>query len=219
MVSSQALARSVPFALYLAVLALEGVAAQQATAFDARWLYPAKISAVVLALWYYRREYAELALPPDRRAWLWGVPVGLLVFVLWINLDFGFLDLGGGEGYDPRDASGNLNWVLVTFRLLGAALVVPVMEELFWRSFLMRWLDGSPFWKVEATRATLKAVLISSVLFGVEHTLWFAGILAGLAYAWLYRASGSLWPPVVAHAVTNLTLGIWILHTGQWTFW
>jgi hypothetical protein len=219
MVSSQALARSVPFALYIAFLALEGSVTKLAPDFDARWLYPAKIITVVLALLYFRREYEELALPPERRTWLWGVPVGLLVFVLWINLDFGWLDLGGGSGYDPRDASGNLDWALVVFRLIGAALVVPVMEELFWRSFLMRWLDGSQFWKVDATRVTLRAVLVSSVVFGFEHTLWFAGILAGLAYAWLYRAGGNLWTPIAAHAVTNFVLGLWVLQTGQWKYW
>jgi len=219
MVSRQALARSVPFALYLTFLALEDMAVSHLTGFDVRWMYPAKIGVVALALWYYRREYVEFALPPDRRAWQWGVPVGLLVFVLWINLDFGWLVLGESTGYDPRDGAGNLNWTLVAFRLAGAALVVPVMEELFWRSFLIRWLDASPFWKVEAARVTLRSVLISSVLFGFEHILWFAGILAGLAYAWLYRAGGSLWPPVLAHGVTNFTLGIWVLGSGQWTFW
>jgi len=66
---------------------------------------------------------------------------------------------------------------------------------------------------------SLKAILVSSLIFGFEHTLWFAGILAGLAYAWLYRASGSFWPAIVAHAVTNGMLGVWVLHTVSWQFW
>jgi uncharacterized protein len=72
---------------------------------------------------------------------------------------------------------------------------------------------------LEPARIGLRAILISSVLFGFEHSLWLAGIVAGLAYAWLYRASGSLWPPIIAHAVTNLVLGLWVLNTGNWQFW
>ena len=46
-----------------------------------------------------------------------------------------------------------------------------------------------------------------------------AAIVAGLAYAWLYRRTGKLWTAVIAHAVTNLLLGIWVVRTGQWQFW
>jgi CAAX prenyl protease-like protein len=93
------------------------------------------------------------------------------------------------------------------------------MEELFWRSFLMRWIDRHDFLSLAPALVSLKAIVISSIVFGFEHTLWFAGILAGLAYAWLYRASGSLWPPIIAHAVTNGVLGVWVIQTGQWQFW
>lgn len=173
---------------------------------------------------YLVREYVELRqLPEDRRwLWLWAPLVGAGVFVLWINLDWGWLNLAseGGFVYDPRDPqSGNIDWTLAAFRLAGFALLVPVMEELFWRSFLMRWIDRHDFLALSPALVNLKAVLVSSLVFGFEHILWFAGILAGLAYAWLYRASNSLWTPVVAHAVSNAMLGWWVLHSGQWQFW
>jgi hypothetical protein len=104
-------------------------------------------------------------------------------------------------------------------RLAGAALVVPLMEELFWRSFLLRWVQSQQFLDLAPVQIGLRAILISSVLFGLEHNLWLAGIVAGLAYAWLYRASGNLWPPIIAHAITNLILGVWVLSTGNWQFW
>jgi len=97
--------------------------------------------------------------------------------------------------------------------------VVPLMEELFWRSFLLRWIQQTDFLALAPMQIGLRAILIGSVLFGIEHSLWLAGIVAGLAYAWLYRASGNLWPPIVAHAVTNFSLGVWVLHSGQWQFW
>lgn len=213
------LARVVPFALYMAFLAVEQGARAWDVDFDTRWLYPFKVGAVVLALWYFRGEYRELLVRPARWPLIVSVLLGVLVFILWINLDHGWLDLGEGAGYDPRTPEGGLDWTLVVFRLAGAALVVPIMEELFWRSFLLRWIERQDFLSVSAAEVGFRAILISSVLFGVEHSLWFAGILAGLAYAWLYRAYNNLWAPITAHATTNLILGLWVLHTGAWQFW
>jgi CAAX prenyl protease-like protein len=215
------LSRALPFGLYLVFLAIEGRAGSWLPGMDPRWLYPVKVGCVALLLWYYRASYRELLVRPDLR-WVGLIsPVlGALVFVLWINLDGGWLKLGGAAaGFDPRDGSGAILWQFALPRLAGAALVVPVMEELFWRSFLLRWIDQHDFIALAPARVTLRALLIASVLFGLEHTLWFAGIAAGLAYGWLYRASGNLWAPIVAHATTNLMLGIWILITGAWRFW
>ncbi len=214
------LARALPFALYLVFLAIEDQVAALFPGLDPRWLYPVKVGGVALLLWYYRAHYRELLVRPDLR-WVGLISplLGAVVFVLWINLDFGWLNLGGGTGYDPRDATGAIQWQLAVPRLLGAALVVPLMEELFWRSFLLRWIDKNDFLDHEPARISLRALLIASALFGVEHTLWFAGIIAGLAYGWLYRASGNLWAPIVAHATTNLMLGVWVLTTQTWNHW
>ncbi len=212
--------RVAPFAAYIVFLAIEGGVDKVWPDFDSRLLYPLKVGVVAALLWYFRAQYLELFQRPDWRWMALAAPaVGALVFVLWINLDGGWLNLGGGTGYAPLDDAGAIRLELALPRLAGAALVVPLMEELFWRSFLMRWIDKHDFIALEPARVTLQAVLVSSVLFGLEHTLWFAGILAGLAYAWLYRASGNLWPPIVAHGVTNLMLGVWVLATGAWTFW
>jgi hypothetical protein len=98
-------------------------------------------------------------------------------------------------------------------------LVVPVMEELFWRSLVMRWIDQRDFLAADPRRATLAAFLISSGLFALEHTLWLAGLLAGLAYAWLYRRTGNLRVAIASHALTNGLLGAWILATHDWRYW
>lgn len=213
------LARVLPFALYMAFLAVElGVRAWGGD-FDARWLYPVKAIVVAFALWYFRGEYRELLARPARLPLIVSILLGVLVFALWINLDQGWFNLGGAAGYDPRTPEGGLNWILLGFRLAGASLVVPLMEELFWRSFLMRWIERQDFLSLPASEVGLRAILISSLLFGVEHSLWFAGILAGLAYAWLYRTYDNLWAPIAAHAATNLILGLWVLQTGAWQFW
>lgn len=218
-----ALPMALPFALYMAFLVVEGVFGDSISAsalFDHRLIYPCKAACVVLLLAFFWSRYDELAkfsLRPHEVAW--SVVVGMGVFLLWTNLDLGWTSFGHSAGYDPRSLSGDIDWSLALPRLLGAAVVVPVMEELFWRSFVLRWIAHPEFAAVTPARAGLRALLISSVLFGAEHTLWLAGIVAGLAYGWLYMRSNNLWVPVLAHATTNGMLGLWVLHTGQWSFW
>jgi len=222
--SRTTLVRVLPFAAFMALLALRGAApADGSWGFDPRWLYGATVLVVgaMLALWW--REYGELArqnLPTPGEAAL-AVAVGLAVFGAWIHLDEPWMSLmaEGTAPFLPVDASGALDWPLVAVRWVGAALLVPVMEELFWRSWLMRWI-ASPQWEgVDPRRAGLKAIVLSTFVFMLAHTLWLAAIVAGLAYAWLYVRSGKLWLPVIAHAVTNGVLGVWVVMTGRWEFW
>ncbi len=225
MVRRPILIRSLPFLIFIALLALrDQIGGWAGEGFDVRLIYPVKTVLVAALLVYWWREYTELRELPASGAWLWlwAPLLGVGVFALWINLDHGWLNIASPEGfvYDPRDPrTGQIQWELAAMRLAGAALLLPVMEELFWRSFVMRWIDKHDFLNLAPALISLKAIVVSSLVFGVEHTLWFAGILAGLAYGWLYRASGSLWPPIVAHAVTNGLLGVWVLYTGKWQFW
>ena len=104
-------------------------------------------------------------------------------------------------------------------RLLALAAVVPVMEELFWRSLVMRWIQARDFLSVDPGRTGFAAFALSSALFASEHSLWLAGLLAGAAYAWVYRRSGNLWTAIVSHAITNAALGTYVLATGSWRYW
>jgi CAAX prenyl protease-like protein len=221
--SRNALVRIVPFAAFMVLLALRGAAPDDgAWGVDPRWLYALNIVVVGGLLLYWRKEYGELArqnLPLPGELWL-SVGVGLAVFVAWISLDAPVFRIGeASAAFAPVDAQGRLDWPLVAVRWIGAALVVPVMEELFWRSFLMRWIERPQFEGVDPRRVGLRAIVLSTFVFMLAHTLWLAAILAGLAYAWLYVRSGKLWLPVIAHAVTNGVLGIWVVATGQWQFW
>lgn len=221
--SRAALLRILPFAAFMLLLALRGMAPDDLRwGFDTRWLYGLNLVLVggLLALWW--REYGELAWQnrPDLRECLVSGAVGLGVFVLWIHLDAPWMQIGEPAArFVPVDAQGQRLWPLIGVRWLGAALLVPVMEELFWRSFLMRWLQAPVFEGVYPRRIGAKAVLLSTFVFMLAHPLWLAAIVAGLAYALLYRSSGKLWTAVIAHAVTNGALGIWVVATGQWQFW
>ncbi|SHH14411.1 CAAX prenyl protease-related protein [Massilia sp. CF038] len=212
--------RVAPFLVYLGFLLLAEVLGRAGMAAESlRWLYPVKTVAVLATLALFWRHYTELHWPRPSAAWAaCSVAVGLLVFFLWINLTASWMLIGTPGGYDPR-SNGQLEALLVVVRIAGAALVVPVMEELFWRSFLLRWLDQLDFQAVEPARISLRSVAIAAVLFGFEHNLWLAGIVAGLAYSWLYMRSRSLWTAVIAHAVTNGVLGIWVVMTSNWSFW
>ncbi len=221
--SRQALVRIVPFAVFMGLLVLRGlVPADGSWGFDARWVYGATVLIVGGLLLAFAREYAELARQnlPTLAETLLAVVVGLVVFALWIQLDAKWMTLGEpAAAFKPVNAQGRLDWPLIAVRWVGAALLVPVMEELFWRSFLMRWVEHPTFQGVDPQRVGLKAIVLSTFVFMLAHTLWLAAIVAGLAYAWLYRRSGKLWLAVIAHGVTNGALGIWVVHSGQWQFW
>jgi CAAX prenyl protease-like protein len=215
-----ALPRVAPFLAYLSFIFIAdmlgrlGVAAQ-----DLRWLYAVKIGVVLGMLLYWRRSYTELMWTPlGARAILGALITGLVVFLLWINLDASWMRIGNPDGFDPR-TDGRIEWSLVVLRIAGAALVVPVMEELFWRSFLLRWIDKADFLRADPRLASAKAFAISVLLFGFEHNLWLAGMVAGAAYSLLYMRSQSLWSPVLAHGVTNGVLGLWIISGGHWIYW
>ena len=217
----QALARILPFALFMLLLALRGALPEQPN-FDTRWIYGLSVLLVGATLAWFWRDYGELARQnwPEARELSLAVGVGLAVFVLWIQLDAPWMQLAPPTAsFVPLDASGALIWPLVILRWVGAALLVPVMEELFWRSFLMRWIAHPQFERVDPRQAGLRAIVLSTFVFMLAHTLWLAAIVAGLAYAWLYVRSGKLWTAVIAHAVTNGALGLWVIKTGRWEFW
>ena len=215
--------RIAPFALFMALVALRGAAPEDgAWGFDPRWIYGLTVLAIGGLLACFWREYGELARQnrPDGREALLAVGVGVAVFVLWIQLDASWMTLGEpSAAFVPLDAAGRLDWPLVAVRWIGAALLVPLVEELFWRSFLMRWIEQPTFEGVDPQRVGLKAIVLSTFVFMLAHTLWLAAVIAGLAYAWLYVRSGKLWLPVIAHAVTNGALGAWVVTTGNWQFW
>ncbi len=219
--------RVAPFVAFMLILALRGWApADGAWGFDVRWLYALQVAvpAAMLAWWW--RDYGELAAQtwPSLRETLGAVLLGAGVFALWIQLDAPWMQLTLGAAsttpsFVPTDASGASSWPLIATRIAGAALLVPLMEELFWRSFLMRWVQSPLFEAVTPRRVGLRAVVISTFVFVLAHTLWLAAAIAGLAYALLYMRTEKLWTAVIAHAITNAMLGLWVVKTGQWQFW
>ncbi len=216
---SPALARILPFAWYIGFIVLESLLPEAAVAggpLGGKWLYALQIvSTGALVLWLWGR-YDELRGPAGGAAdWALAVAVGIGVFVLWVNLDLPWARIGESRGLADGAAPPA---AFIALRVLGAVVVVPVMEELFWRAFVMRWVENQNFAEVDPRRVGWKAVLVSAALFGAEHHLWLAGILAGVAYALLYKRTGRLWPVIAAHAITNGALEFWVWRTGSFQF-
>ena len=223
-VSAPAFARIAPFALFMAfvaVLSWPDAPPASLSEADIRWLVIFRgvaVAAVLGILWHH---YVELHEAPAPRIGQWALAVGsgALVFVLWITFDSGWAAFEGGPGFTPLRADNSIDPMLAFLRLAGLALVVPVMEELFWRSFLLRWIDKREFLAADPARASWIAFAVSSALFASAHSQWFAGLIAGMAYGFLYMRTGNLWVPIVSHATTNALLGFWILATRNWQFW
>ncbi len=186
------------------------------------WIYPVKTLVVVAALLYYWSQYDELSWPPKLSfsSLTLAIGTGVFVYLAWVRMDWSWAMQGERpSGYDPFFQQGAGGYVLAACRLFGAAIVVPIMEELFWRSFLMRYLISSRFETVLLGTMTPLSFGLMVVLFGVEHDLWLAGMMAGAAYGLLLARTRNLWACVIAHGITNLTLGIHVLVTHEWHWW
>ncbi len=156
--------------------------------------------------------------------------LGLAVFVLWIGPDqiypawratflFNNPIVGHPAGNTPP-ASKN-DPVFLLFRIAISVIAVPILEELFWRGWLMRWLiNEKDFRRVPLGRYAPAAFLITAVLFAAEHgSFWDVGLLTGFVYNWWMVRTRNLWDCIVAHAVTNAALAAWVVVAGQWQYW
>lgn len=217
------ISRVLPFAVYILFLAMGDYLTPlfDNAGIDTKWIYGSKILAVSALLVYFFHEYVELTVRPKLIHLCYAAIVGVSVFFIWILPYPDWATLGDDvKVFDPVQNQGQFDVFLwLSIRIAGAAMVVPVMEELFWRSFLMRWLDNKEFLSISPANVSFFAIVTSSTLFALEHHLWLAGLFAGLVYALLYKMYRNLWVPVFAHAVTNGLLGIWIVFTGNWQYW
>ncbi len=117
-------------------------------------------------------------------------------------------------------------WFFAGVRIAGSTLLVPMLEEVFYRSFLYRYILA-PNWMFTAHSSfAVKPFLITSIVFGFTHQHWLAGIACGMIYQLLVIRTNRIGDAITAHAVTNLLLGVWVITQGlgyadksQWHFW
>jgi CAAX prenyl protease-like protein len=217
---------AIPMAGYLVLTTIEGYLPTAAGGGPSPFWYPlayaVKVAVVAALMWVCRSTWRDLRPWPGVAAIALAVGMGLAVTAVWVGLDGyypTFALSGTRAAFDPGVLSPAARWSFVVLRLLGLVVLVPVFEELFWRSFLIRWLIAEDFTNVPIGRVTPLAAVVSSVLFGAVHPEWLPGVLTGLAWAWLLRRTRSVSACVVSHATANLALGLYVLATGAWKFW
>jgi hypothetical protein len=163
------------------------------------------------------------------RHWFFSTLIGIAVFLVWIAPDalipgyrhsmlFSNGIVGHAQPLIHADAFRNPAFLLL--RTLRAVAIVPIVEELFWRGWLMRWLIDNEFWKTPLGAYRPSAFWITAILFASEHgPYWDVGLLAGIIYnAWMIR-SKSLADCIWMHAVTNAALCAYVIATKQWQYW
>jgi CAAX prenyl protease-like protein len=222
-INRRLLAFTAPIMLFLLLLGLRDVLARIGGPFwvnsAAYWIYPTQtILCGGLIAWFWQ-EYSLNW--PQRTGF--GVAIGLLVFFLWISPQAFFGFAPRLIGFDPTIFADRklLYWTTIFFRFLRLVLVVPLVEEIFWRGFLLRFLVDERFNTVPFGKFSWTSFAIVSLAFGFSHPSadWPAAIVTGMFYNGVAYVTKNLSTCVLTHAVTNLLLGLWIMRTGQWGFW
>ncbi len=212
-----------PMALFLALLSLNGGLKSVGGSFWLRsaeyWIYPAQtILCGLLVVWFWR----VYRLTRPARAGF-GIVIGLLVLILWIapQAFFGFASRTDGFNPEPFASQPALYWATISLRFLRLVVVVPFVEEIFWRGFLLRFLINEDFDRVPVGTFSWISFAVVALAFGFSHSRpdWLAAIVTGMLYNLVAYRTKSLSTCVLTHAVTNLLLGLWIMKTGQWGFW
>ena len=207
--------RVVPFLIFLALTFCQG----KFGAASAYWFYLAKTLVGGWLVWKMRPAVSEM-----RWAFSWeAVVVGVGIFVIWVGLDpfYPKIFAGGATG-NPNETFGQnsaLARFFIAVHILGMTFVVPPLEEVFYRSFLYRYIARQDFLSVPLNRFLPLPFLATVAVFGFSHNEWLTGILCGAAYQGLVLRKNRLGDAMTAHAITNFLLGVWIVWCGAWHFW
>lgn len=182
------------------------------------WVFPLQtVVCAALLIWYWR----QYAWRPVR--WIWGLVGGLTVFAIWISPQWLLGIPERTDGFDPGIFAGDplFYWTTLVARLMRLIVVVPLVEELFWRGFLMRYLIKEDFRLVRVGAFTPFSFFAVAVAFMLVHSMpdWPAAFISGLIFGWVTVVTRSLFAVVLSHAVANAALGAYILQTKQWGFW
>lgn len=220
--ASPLLARVLPFAVFLVLTAFQGSFGPESHF----WVYLAKCVVGGWLVWVTWPLVSEMRWAVSLEALF----AGILVFILWVAMDSLY------PKFSASDDSWNLHkhfgsasamfWVFAGVRIAGSTLLVPLLEEVFYRSFLYRYILA-PNWLFTAhNRFNARAFLVTSIVFGLTHQHWLAGIACGMIYQLLVIRTNRIGDAITAHAITNLLLGLWVITQGfdflkepQWHFW
>ena len=209
-----------PFAVFILLLAVHAY-----LPLPEDWEFPARVVILVAVLWIFSRRVIDLRVTDLPGSLL----VGVAVFVIWIGPDglwpayrqhWLFQNSITGKTTSSIPQHLQISTMVLIFRAIRAVVIVPVVEELFWRGWLMRWLVSSDFEQVPLGAYTAPAFWITAALFASEHgPYWDVGLVAGVVYNWWMIRTKRLGDCILAHAVTNACLSAYVLLAGKWEYW
>jgi len=209
-----------PFVVLMALLAVNAFAPMQDWQGQTLWL-----AIMVPVLLFVARPAIDFSAPH----WTRSVLIGIAVFILWIGPDLIFPGYRHHWIFENRvmlpahstlagDARGDS--LALALRTIRSAAIVPIVEELFWRAWLMRWIISADFRRVPLGAYTPVSFWIVAVLFASEHgAYWDVGLAAGVIYNWWMVRTRSLGDLILAHAVTNACLSAYVIVAGKWEYW
>jgi CAAX protease family protein len=160
--------------------------------------------------------------------------VGAVGVVLWIGIcklelepllldPLGLDWMGQRSAFDPLgELADQPLWAygFLAIRFWGLVVVVPLVEEFFLRTFVMRFVIDAEWSKIPFGTLTPTAIVVGTLAGMLTHPgELFAAAVWFTLVTWLMFATRNIWDCVVAHAVTNLLLGVWVVTTGDWKLW
>lgn len=199
-------------------------------------LYAIRTAICVIALFICRpwRYYSAL----NVKHILPAIGIGLGVFILWIGLETEFVksicpslanlyELWAvkpfGELREPLEATPYAPSVcgvfMTSIRFIGSAFVISIIEEFFWRGYLLRTARTPDFLDIDIGQLHLPSFLIVAAIFAIEHNEVLAGFLCGIIYGLFYIKTRDIWATAIAHITTNAVLGAYVLATGKYFYW
>ena len=201
--------QALPYAVPIMVMMLATMVSRAMTSeFDYFYFLRPLLTGLTLTAFWSKYDWFR------QKPHLSSMVAGIMVYIFWVGQSTPTATDG------PFEMLGlTLGSLWVVARLMGAVIIVPVVEELAFRGFLMRRLQSIHFWEVPYERLHLPALVLSSLAFGALHSELWAGFLAGLCYGWLATRKGGLVNAIMAHAITNLCIGIQAVYCGDWWLW
>lgn len=184
-----------------------------------------RLVGVTLVLLLFSRPVLDFRV----RQWAPTVLIGVAVFAIWIAPDLLFPGYRRhwlfenritGSAHATLSVAGQGQAAVLALRTIRAVVIVPIIEELFWRAFAMRWVISENFQAVPLGAYQARAFWIVAILFASEHgAYWDVGLIAGIIYNWWMVRSKSLGDLILAHAITNGCLCAYVIMAGKWEYW
>ena len=211
----------IPFAVFMLLLSV-----QQYIPLPQTIEFGLRCAVLAAVLWIFSRDIISFKLTRPAASFA----LGLAVFLLWIGPDA--LIPGYRQFWlfsnpitkyglaSSLDSSTRTDAAALFFRVVRAVILVPIIEELFWRAWALRWAARPDFESMPLGAYTRASFWMVAILFGAEHgPYWEVGLICGILWNWWMGKTKSLGDLIFTHAVANGCLCAYVLIAKKWEYW